>query len=324
MVRCSVISGEIFFQHDLEAHDESSDRLHAIRAQIPDEVPVFDPQCATEDDLERVHTKPYVRMIQEFSSHGGHHFIDENTYITGESFKVASCAAGAAMEALQRSIDGENCFALIRPPGHHAEPDRGMGFCIFNNASIAVTKALDRVERVAIVDWDVHHGNGTQKIFYGNDRVLYCSIHQGNIFPHSGWVDEVGTGRGKGFTINAPMRPGSTIADYRFVFEKVFIPAINRFLPDALIISAGQDALADDPKSDMLLSPVDYGTLSGLLRDGTGLSLALVLEGGYGPSHQEAIASIISSLRGAPVLPGTGSPRQSTSDLVAVLKKMTL
>ncbi len=324
MARCSVISGEIFYQHDLEAHDESSDRLSSIQARIPKDLPVYEPKSANTDDLCSVHTKPYVRMIKEFSSHGGHHFIDQNTYISGESFDVASFAAGAAMEALQRSIDGEHCFALIRPPGHHAEPDRAMGYCIFNNAAIAATNALNRVDRVAIVDWDVHHGNGTQKIFYNNDRVLYCSIHQGNIFPYSGWVDEIGTGNGKGYTINAPMRPGSTIADYRFVFEEVFLPAIDRFVPDALIISAGQDALSDDPKSDMLLVPGDYGTLSGILRDGTGLPLALVLEGGYGPSHQEAISAIFASLQGAPTSPSTDAPRQVTRDLVTILKKMTI
>lgn len=324
MVRCSVISGEIFYQHDLEAHDESSDRLIAIREQIPKEIPVFGPKRATEDDLHRVHTKSYVRMIKEFSSHGGHHFIDPDTYISGETFEVASFAAGAAMEALQRSIDGEHCFALIRPPGHHAEPDRAMGFCIFNNAAIAVTNALDRVKRVAIIDWDVHHGNGTQKIFYASDRVLYCSVHQGNIFPNTGWMDEVGTGPGKGYTINAPLRKGSTIADYRLVFEEVIIPAVSRFTPDAVIISAGQDALSDDPKSDMFLLPGDYGTLSGLLKDATGLQLALVLEGGYGPSHQEAIRAIFASMQGAPVVPGTGTPRQATRDLVALLKKMTM
>jgi len=139
-----------------------------------------------------------------------------DTYVTGESFRVASLAAGASIAAVRCSLSGESCFALVRPPGHHAEPGRAMGYCLFNNAAVAAAWALDRVERVAIIDWDLHHGNGTQKIFYESDRVLFCSIHQANIFPWSGWIDEVGAGRGKGFSLNAPSQPaggsGTTIA----------------------------------------------------------------------------------------------------------------
>ena len=324
MVRCSVISGEIFLQHDLEMHDESSARLQAALDGVPKDVPVIRPDIASEDDLLRVHTASHIRMIHELSSHGGQHFIDQSTYITGESFEVASYAAGAAIEAAHRAIDGEHSFALIRPPGHHAEPNRAMGFCIFNNIAIAASAALDRVERVAIFDWDLHHGNGTQKIFYDSNRVLFCSVHQGNIYPHTGWVDEIGTGKGKGFTINAPLRPGSTIADYRLVFERVFIPALERFRPDAVLVSAGQDALSDDPKSAMLMLPADFGTLTSLLQDTTDLPLALVLEGGYGPSHGEAIAAIFSSLKGSRTCPDIGEAHRTTRDIVAVLRKMMI
>jgi acetoin utilization deacetylase AcuC-like enzyme len=261
-------------------------------------------------------------MIREFSSHGGQHFLDPSTYVDAETFNVASFAAGAAAEAVNRSIDGESCFAIIRPPGHHAEPDRAMGFCIFNNAAIGAAVVLDRVDKVAIIDWDLHHGNGTQTIFSADDRVLFCSIHQGNLFPYTGWVDEIGTGTGKGFTINAPLRAGSTIADYRLVFEEVFIPALELFRPEALIISAGQDALFDDPKGSMMLFPADYGTLTAMLRDATDLPLALVLEGGYGPSHGDAIRHIFSALDGSPVPTNQGEPRRTTRDIVAALKKI--
>ena len=322
MVHCSAIYGEIFSHHDQENHDESGTRIYEALKGVPQEIPVIAPCCASETDILRVHTSSHIRMIREFSSHGGQHFIDQNTYIDGETFDVACNAAGAAIEAVHRAIDGESCFALIRPPGHHAEPDRAMGFCIFNNAAIAASVALDRVDKIAIIDWDLHHGNGTQKIFYSDDRVLFCSVHQGNIFPHTGWVDEVGTGKGKGFTINAPLRTGSTIADYRLVFEEVFVPALEEFKPDAVIVSAGQDALFDDPKSRMLLFPADYSTLASLLRDATGQSLALVLEGGYGPSHGDAISQIFSSLNGSPAPPGSGEPAHTTRNIVATLKKM--
>jgi len=324
MVRSTAIFGEVFSQHHLEMHDESSDRLQVARAGIPEGCPILEPYRASDKDLFRVHTSSHVKIIREFSSHGGQYFVDQNTYITGDSFEVASFAAGAAIEAVNRSIDGEHSFAIARPPGHHAEADRAMGFCLFNNAAIAAAAALERVNKVAIIDWDVHHGNGTQKIFYGDNRVLYCSIHQRDIFPHTGWVDEVGTGKGKGFTINAPLHSKSTIADYRFVFEEVFCPALDRFKPDAILISAGQDPLSDDPKSDMLLFPTDFCTLTGLMRDSTGLPLALILEGGYGPSHGRAISAIFSSLNGSPVPTTNGEVKQTTLDMVSLLKKITL
>jgi len=308
----------------MENHDECTKRLEAALEGVPEGVPVIAPSCASESDIARVHTPPYIRMIREFSSHGGQHFLDPSTYVDAETFTVASFAAGAAAEAVNRSIDGESCFAFTRPPGHHAEPDRAMGFCIFNNAAIAATVALDRVDKVAIIDWDLHHGNGTQTIFSADDRVLFCSIHQGNIFPYTGWVDEIGTGAGKGFTINAPIRAGSTIADYRLVFEEVFLPALEMFRPDATIISAGQDALFDDPKSGMMLFPADYGTLTAIVRDATDHPLALVLEGGYGPSHGDAVRQIFSSFHGSPVAPCQGEPRRTTRDIVAALKKIRM
>ncbi len=324
MVRCSAIYGEVFSQHTMENHDESSARLLAALNGVPKGVPVIAPSCATERDLLRVHTLSHIRMIREFSSHGGQHFIDHSTYVNGETFDVASYAAGAAIEAVNRAIDGESCFAIVRPPGHHAEPDRAMGFCIFNNVAIAAAVALDRLDKVAIIDWDLHHGNGTQKIFSADDRVLFCSIHQGNIFPHTGWVDEIGTGKGKGFTINAPLRAGSTIADYRLVFEEVFIPAIQQFRPGVVIVSAGQDPLFDDPKSGMLLFPEDFGTLTSLLMTSTDHALALVLEGGYGPSHGDAISRIFSSLNDSPVPLCKSDPRRTTREIVAVLKKIRM
>lgn len=324
MTGCRAISGTIFSQHDLETHDESSGRLREALLGVPPGVIIEEPPRASVDDLLRVHSPSHIRMIRELCTHGGQHFLDQSTYITARSFDVASHAAGAAIGAVNCALEGEHCFALVRPPGHHAEPDRAMGFCLFNNAAVAAAAALDQVKRVAIVDWDLHHGNGTQKIFYTSDRVLFCSVHQGNTFPRTGWVDEIGEGAGRGCTINAPLRYGNTIADYRYVFEQVFLPAIRQYRPGVLIVSAGQDPLSDDPRSGMRLVPSDFGILTTLLKSAVSTPLALVLEGGYGPSHGEAIRHIFSALStDIPVPePMDVPPRESTQKTVSALKKL--
>jgi len=310
----------------MEIHDESSTRLRDVLAGLPAGIPVTAPDPAPIGDLLLVHTPSHIRMIRELCSHGGLHYIDNNTYITARSFEVASHAAGAAIAAANSAIDGEHCFALLRPPGHHAEPGRAMGYCLFNNAAIAASAALKRVDRVAILDWDLHHGNGTQKIFYTSDQVLFCSIHQGNSFPRTGWVDEVGAGAGRGHTINAPIRAGATIADYQAVFEQVFIPAICTFKPGLLIISAGQDPLSDDPHGGMRLVPEDFGVLTTLVKNALDTPLALVLEGGYGPSHGAAIGQIFAALSGKVHVPDAddAEPRQSTRQIISALRKMMI
>ncbi|MDN7012637.1 histone deacetylase [Methanoculleus sp. FWC-SCC3] len=319
-MRSSVIYGDVFTRHDMEAHPESGARLRAALSGIPKNVRWRAPVRATETDLARVHDPRYIRWVREMAT--GTCFLDVNTYVTCHSFDAASYAAGSTFAAVERTLDGEHLFALVRPPGHHAEPDRAMGFCIFNNAAVAAAKALQSVDRVAILDWDLHHGNGTQTAFYGSDRVLYCSVHEENSFPKTGWVDEIGTGRGRGYTLNAPLRAGSTIADYAQVFEEIFVPAIARFRPDVLIISAGQDSLADDEHGRMNLEPEDYGVLAGMLVDGTDLPLALTLEGGYGPSIGEAIRAIFEALAGKRFEPPERPLNRGTERVVDLLKKV--
>jgi acetoin utilization deacetylase AcuC-like enzyme len=169
----------------------------------------------------------------------------------------------------------------------------GMGFCLLNNAAVAAAWALVRVSRVAIIDWDVHHGNGTQHIFYDSDRVLYSSVHRSPFYPGTGRTEETGTGVGEGLTVNAPLPPGSGADEYREVFEEVIIPATERFYPDLIIISAGQDSLVNDPLGGMRLKPPDFGTFTELVCSIAKKPPALVLEGGYGTSHGEAIGEIL-------------------------------
>jgi len=345
-MKCSAITGPVFKNHDCQGHSECHDRLVTALAGLPANITIHEPVQATRQDLERVHVPGYLTWLEqqciknsnlctldEYIYTGGYFekneirtgYIDPNTYINPCSYEVATYAAGSAVAAVERSLAGETCFALVRPPGHHAEADRAMGFCLLNNAAVAAAHALTAVDRVAIIDWDAHHGNGTQKIFYDEDRVLYCSVHQKETFPHTGFIEETGSGRGKGFTINAPLRQDSAIADYYRVFTEIFIPALRRFRPDLVIISAGQDILADDPVGSMKLVPDDIGILTSLVRGAGDFPLTLVLEGGYGPSHDGAIRSIFAALNGAgPIAVPEGMPVKATLETVRLLKKQHL
>jgi len=325
MTRCSAITSPICARHYSPGHPESNARLITACDGIPPYVPVILPKSAALSDITRVHNRHFLEWLKEQCAavtRIGH--IDSDTYITQDSFEVARYAAGAAINAVDRALADEHCFSLMRPPGHHAEYDRAMGFCLMNNIAIAATHALDSVDRVAIVDWDIHHGNGTQNCFYRSDRVLYCSVHAKDMFPYSGAVDETGMGDGLGFTINAPLAAGSTIADYATVFSDLFAPALERFKPDLLIVSAGQDILSDDLLGTMAIQPQDFFCLTRILMDAVAHPLALVLEGGYSPSHGEAIAQIFRVLAGKkePVSPEIGMPQKCTTETIALVKKI--
>lgn len=316
---CSVVTGDLFAGHDAPGHPESQARLDAALAGVPDDAHRIVPEPATPSDLALVHTKRHIDRIRSFCREcppGRVCFLDPDTYVTSRSFDAALYAAGAAWQAVERALSGEHCFALVRPPGHHATPDRAMGFCLFNNAAVAAARALREVDRVAVVDWDLHHGNGTQAAFYTSDRVLYCSVHQAGTFPGTGWSDERGAGPGEGYTVNAPLAAGSTGADYALVFREVFLPVLRRFDPGVVAVSAGQDALFDDPLGSIRLRPEDFGALTGMIVDASPAALALVLEGGYGRSHAGAIGAIFAALNGVRFKPAGGEAKASTRDLV--------
>ena len=322
MPGCSVITSDLFFRHDMRGHPENEARLLGALAGVPPDIPRYPPVSATREDAGRVHTAGYLDFLAEACRETRTYtMLDPDTYLTPASLDVALLAAGGAIGAAERALAGENCFALVRPPGHHAERDRAMGFCLLNNVAIAAARALGQVERVAIVDWDVHHGNGTQQAFYGSDRVLYCSIHRGHYYPYSGRTDERGSGEGEGFTLNAPLDAGATIADYDAVFREIFAPAILRFRPGLLLVSAGQDILFDDPLGGMALQPSDLGLLTSRLLAAGGLPLALVLEGGYGPSPGAAVAEIFRVLGGGTPKAVGGSPSEATEMVIGVLRE---
>ncbi|MEG3056680.1 MAG: histone deacetylase [Methanoculleus sp.] len=315
----SVVTGDSFAAHDDPDHPESEARLKAALIGVPDGVKRIAPEQAPPEDLALVHTPKHIATIHSLCRAcppGEACYLDPETYVTRGSFDAALYAVGATQQAVEQALSGEHSFAMVRPPGHHATPDRAMGFCLFNNIAIATARALREVDRIAIVDWDLHHGNGTQAAFYTSDRVLYCSVHEMGIFPGTGWPEEQGSGAGVGYTINAPLESGSTGADYALVFQKIFLPAIQRFDPDLIVVSAGQDASFDDPFGSMLLHPEDFGALTGMLLEARPGALALALEGGYARSHAAAIGSIFAAFDGARFTPQGGDAKASTRLLV--------
>lgn len=293
-----LVDDALFDTHEyVSAHPERPERLHAIRQALTLMSPrlsgeTLPPRDATHDELLRVHTEPYMITIDQAAGLRGH--FDADTYYSPTSIAAARRAAGGAVALCERLVTREAKlgFALLRPPGHHATADRAMGFCLLNNVAVAAAHARAHgLERVAIVDWDVHHGNGTEQIFYTDPHVLYASIHQAPFYPGTGAAGDVGSGDGVGYTVNVPLSAGADTAVYSAAVERIIGPILNQYAPDLLLISAGFDAHVRDPLAEMKLEDESYAMLfealfrslpprpadAALLPPGVGV----LLEGGY-------------------------------------------
>jgi acetoin utilization deacetylase AcuC-like enzyme len=291
--RALVVDDPVFDKHaPVGHHPERPERLTAAREAVARQsaagthFDLVESRAATDDELVRVHDPRFVEALSKLRGETG--YLDPDTYVSAESIEVARRAAGSLVAMVDRIIDGpvSKGVALLRPPGHHARPSRAMGFCLLNNVAIAAAHARARgIERVAIVDWDVHHGNGTQEIFWNDPHVLYVSTHQAPFYPGTGAVDETGRGEGEGFTINVPLAAGGGDAVYASAFERVVLPVVESFAPDLVLVSAGFDASARDPLAQMELSPNAFGWMARELARLASLSakgrMGLVLEGGY-------------------------------------------
>ena len=298
-----------FLQHDTgPGHPERPDRLRAISSHLKQktiwtEVHHLLIDSAPESTVLTVHTQNHIRFIRDSCANGRKILDEGDTHVSSESYEIALLAAGGSLAAVDAVMQGTltNAFCALRPPGHHAERGRVMGFCLLNNIAIAARYAQRTygIRRVAIVDWDVHHGNGTQEIFYDDPTVLYISTHQYPLWPGTGTRNEQGSGPGKGFTLNIPMPPGTGESEYLTAFQKEIVPMLDSFRPELILISAGFDAHRDDPLASIDLTEETFGTLTAIIQErakfNCGGRLVSLLEGGY--NLQALSASVEEHLR---------------------------
>ncbi len=279
--------------HTQGHHPERKERLEAIMSSYYDlelekVIEIYKPEPATIEDLLLIHNPDYIRSV-EGACLAGRRSLDADTYLVPESYRVALLSTGGVLTGLRMIMESgfTRVFALNRPPGHHAEYDRAMGFCLFNNAAIAAARAFKdyRMERIAIIDWDVHHGNGTQHSFEDDPHLLFISVHQSPAYPGSGAINEIGIGKGAGYTVNLPLPTGSGDAEYKLCFQNVIVPILDQFRPELVIVSAGQDAFHLDPLAGMGLTYYGFymmaEAVSAAADRWAGGKILLCLEGGY-------------------------------------------
>jgi acetoin utilization deacetylase AcuC-like enzyme len=301
-------------RHRAPGHPERPERIDAIEAALGADVKLRDlpwrqPERVSRERLDSVHRPAFVEAIHragaQADERGEGNWLDPDTWLGPGSLEAALVAAGAGVTAIQIALSGESgaAFSFCRPPGHHATRARAMGFCVFNNVAVAAQEALARgLERVAIVDFDVHHGNGTEDIFYERNDVLYLSCHQSPLYPGTGAADDRGRGEGEGFTVNVPLPPGGGDDEYLAVFDQVFGPALREYRPELLLLSAGFDAHHRDALAQMEVTSAGYGLLGARIRGWAealcGGRSAWFLEGGYDlEGLSTGVVAVVTELR---------------------------
>lgn len=294
-LRTGFVYGDVYLRHETgPSHPERPDRLTAIlqrlkTAGLLEQLERISPRKADLQWVKAVHGAEYLERLQRAHASETGWIDSPDTPVSAKSYDVALAAVGGVLAAIDAVVEGRiaGAFCAVRPPGHHALPSRAMGFCLLNNVAIAARylQAKHRISRILIIDWDVHHGNGTQAVFYDDPTVFYFSVHQSPFYPGTGDEEERGEGEGLGYTLNIPLPAGSDDQDYQDVFQQILEPAARRFDPDFVLVSAGFDAHEDDPLGGMQLTAAQYGemtrTVKRIAEESCQGRIVSVLEGGY-------------------------------------------
>lgn len=336
-VKVGFVYDPIYLKHDTGQHVERAGRLEAIISHLEEtglkqQLSPIQPRAATIEEISLVHHKQYIDEVRRVAQGGGG-WLDADTVMSVDSYEAAIYAVGGVIRATEAVMDGEvgSAFALVRPPGHHATVAQAMGFCLFNNVAVAAKYALNKyqLEHIVIIDFDVHHGNSTQDIFYNDPQVIFISTHQYPFYPGTGAIEQIGDGAAEGTTINIPLPPGCGDAEYLLIFDQVIAPAVKRFHPQLILVSAGYDTHWADRLALMNVSTTGFAdmvkVIKGLADDLCGGRLVFSLEGGY---HLKALACSVKATFDAlagnsiedPLGPSTDSGPPDIASLIKAIK----
>jgi acetoin utilization deacetylase AcuC-like enzyme len=328
-----IIKDNRYLEHNPgEGHPESPHRLRVIYDLIENDfrgLPLISPRLASENELALVHDPAYIQLVAGTEGRA-HSQLDPDTGLSARSYEIARLAAGGLLQAVDSLFSPDTSlltphavFAFVRPPGHHAERGHGMGFCLFNNIAIAAQYAKEKygLQKILIVDWDLHHGNGTQRAFYEDPKVLFFSSHQYPYYPGSGNYAEVGNGAGEGFTVNAPFPVGFGDDEYLSVYDAILRPVALEYHPELILVSAGFDPYVGDPLGGMKVTGGGFGALAAIVRDialrTCDGKVLLTLEGGYNPEGlREGVKSVLNTLLGQAPHHAGGTPSPAAEQVV--------